>query len=132
MNSIDTMVGRKMRLRRMALGLNQSELGAAIGVRFQQVQKYESGANRVSASRLWSVARALDVPVSYFFEGADMLPSEAEHSNPLDQFDLLFDRDVVDVCNIFVALPQRQKHAVLEFLRSISANSTSGKMGASG
>lgn len=132
MNSIDTMVGRKMRLRRMALGLNQSELGAAIGVRFQQVQKYESGANRVSASRLWSVARALDVPVSYFFEGADMLLSEAEHSNPLDQFDLLFDRDVVDVCNIFVALPQRQKHAVLEFLRSISANSTSGKMGASG
>lgn len=65
---IDIMVGKKLRHRRWMLGMSQQGLGELIGVRFQQVQKYETGANRISASRLWEAARALDVPITYFFD----------------------------------------------------------------
>jgi len=60
-----------MRRRRRLLGLTQQQLAEACGVRFQQIQKYECGANRVSAARLWRISSALEVPVNYFFEGLD-------------------------------------------------------------
>ncbi len=69
-SSVDVHVGSRIRMRRMILGMSQERLGEAIGVTFQQVQKYERGASRVSAGRLHSLAGALGVPVSYFFEGA--------------------------------------------------------------
>ena len=65
---IDIHVGSRVRLRRTLLGMSQEKLGAAIGLTFQQVQKYERGANRVGASRLYDLSHVLDVPVSYFFE----------------------------------------------------------------
>jgi transcriptional regulator with XRE-family HTH domain len=67
-NPIDVHVGARMRLRRTLLGLSQERLGELIGLTFQQVQKYERGANRVSCSRLFDLSKALDVPISYFFE----------------------------------------------------------------
>ena len=67
-NPIDVQVGSRVRLRRNMLGLSQEKLGEAIGLTFQQVQKYERGANRVGSSRLFDLARVLDVPVSYFFD----------------------------------------------------------------
>jgi transcriptional regulator with XRE-family HTH domain len=67
-NPIDVHVGARVRLRRTLLGMSQEKLGDAIGLTFQQVQKYERGANRVGASRLYDLSRVLDVPVSYFFE----------------------------------------------------------------
>jgi transcriptional regulator with XRE-family HTH domain len=67
-NPIDVHVGARVRLRRTLLGMSQEKLGEAIGLTFQQVQKYERGANRVGASRLYDLSRVLDVPVSYFFE----------------------------------------------------------------
>jgi transcriptional regulator with XRE-family HTH domain len=67
-NPIDVHVGARMRLRRTLLGLSQERLGELIGLTFQQVQKYERGANRVSCSRLFDLTRALDVPISYFFD----------------------------------------------------------------
>ncbi|MEO0034587.1 MAG: hypothetical protein RLZZ501_610 [Pseudomonadota bacterium] len=67
-NPIDVHVGARMRLRRTLLGLSQEKLGELIGLTFQQVQKYERGANRVSCSRLFDLSRALEVPISYFFE----------------------------------------------------------------
>ncbi len=70
-NPIDVHVGSRVRLRRTLLGMSQEKLGEAIGLTFQQVQKYERGANfRVGASRLYDLSRVLDVPVSYFFEGS--------------------------------------------------------------
>jgi transcriptional regulator with XRE-family HTH domain len=69
-NPIDQHVGSRVRLRRMMLGLSQEKLGNALGVTFQQVQKYEKGANRIGASRLQAISRLLDAPPSYFFEGA--------------------------------------------------------------
>jgi transcriptional regulator with XRE-family HTH domain len=67
---IDALLGRRLRTRRRMLNLTQQGLGERCGVTFQQIQKYESGANRLSASRLWALSEALGVPVSYFFEGA--------------------------------------------------------------
>ena len=67
-NPIDVHVGSRVRLRRTLLGMSQDKLGDAIGLTFQQVQKYERGANRVGSSRLFDLARVLDVPVTYFFE----------------------------------------------------------------
>jgi transcriptional regulator with XRE-family HTH domain len=65
---IDVHVGSRIRLRRTLLGMSQERLGESLGLTFQQVQKYERGANRVGASRLYDLSRVLDVPVSFFFE----------------------------------------------------------------
>ncbi|MFI5023851.1 MAG: helix-turn-helix domain-containing protein [Alphaproteobacteria bacterium] len=71
---IDRLVGARLRMRRTLLGMNQSRLGEAAGLTFQQVQKYENGANRISASKLHQFARFLGVPVSFFFEGVEPTP----------------------------------------------------------
>lgn len=65
---VDVHVGNRIRLRRTLLGLSQEKLGEALGLTFQQVQKYERGANRVGASRLYDLARVLDVPIGFFFD----------------------------------------------------------------
>lgn len=67
-NPIDSHVGARLRLRRTLMGLSQERLGEALGLTFQQVQKYERGVNRVSASRLFDLSRVLDVPISFFFD----------------------------------------------------------------
>jgi transcriptional regulator with XRE-family HTH domain len=69
-NPIDRHVGSRVRMRRMMLGMSQEKLGNALGLTFQQVQKYEKGTNRIGASRLQQIAHILQVPVSFFFEGA--------------------------------------------------------------
>src|SRR3954464_8599714 len=73
-NPIDVHVGHRLRLRRTLLGLSQQKVGEAMGLTFQQVQKYERGANRIGASRLWDMSRILNCPVSYFFEELDPQP----------------------------------------------------------
>src|SRR5436190_21575888 len=69
MDDIDVHLGRRLRRRRRLLGLTQQQLAGACGVRFQQIQKYECAANRMSAARLWQLSEVLQVPVSYFYEG---------------------------------------------------------------
>lgn len=68
-NPVDAYVGSQIKLRRTVLGMSQDHLGGELGVSFQQVQKYENGSNRVAASRMYDVARILDVPVGFFFDG---------------------------------------------------------------
>jgi len=70
-NPIDVHVGHRLRLRRTLLGLSQQKVGEALGLTFQQVQKYERGANRIGASRLWDLSGVLDCPISFFFEEMD-------------------------------------------------------------
>src|ERR671926_593637 len=93
-NPIDVRVGARLRLRRNMLRLSQEKLGEAIGLTFQQVQKYERGANRIGASRLHELSRVLDVPISFFFDDTDPVrapaiggfaepPAEAFESDPL-------------------------------------------------
>lgn len=81
-NPIDVHVGARIRLRRTLLGMSQQKLGDAIGLTFQQVQKYERGTNRVGSSRMFELARVLDVPVSYFFEemGSDVAARGRQHA----------------------------------------------------
>ena len=74
-NPVDVQVGARLRLRRTLLGMSQEKLGAAMGLTFQQVQKYERGSNRIGASRLFEISRILAVPVSYFFEDSDEKPA---------------------------------------------------------
>ncbi len=76
---IDAHVGARVRLRRTLLGMTQTHLGDALGLTFQQMQKYERGANRISASRLFDLSRVLDVPLEYFF---DDMPREVAASSP--------------------------------------------------
>jgi transcriptional regulator with XRE-family HTH domain len=76
-NPIDVHVGARLRLRRNMLGLSQEKLGDAIGLTFQQVQKYERGFNRISASRLHEMSRVLDVPVAFFFDNTDPVRAPA-------------------------------------------------------
>jgi transcriptional regulator with XRE-family HTH domain len=69
-NPTDHHVGSRVRMRRMMLGMSQEKLGGALGLTFQQVQKYEKGTNRIGASRLQQISHILQVPVEFFFEGA--------------------------------------------------------------
>src|ERR1700754_276146 len=70
-NDIDLHLGKRLRRRRRLLGMTQQQLAGACGVRFQQIQKYECGANRISAARLWKLSEALEVPVAYFYDGLE-------------------------------------------------------------
>jgi transcriptional regulator with XRE-family HTH domain len=78
-NPVDIHVGGRMRLRRTLLGLSQEKLGNAVGLTFQQIQKYERGANRIGAGRLYQFSRILEVPVSFFY---DDMPGETQNANP--------------------------------------------------
>ena len=90
---VDVHVGKRIRHRRWLVGMTQQQLAEQVGIKFQQIQKYETGANRVSASRLWDIADALDVQVSFFFEGLD----SAEQENLPDDVpaDLLGDKEAM-------------------------------------
>ena len=78
---IDAHVGSRIRLRRTLMGMSQERLGEALGLTFQQVQKYERGANRIGASRLWDLSRVLDCPMSFFFEEMDDATASASPRN---------------------------------------------------
>ena len=95
-NPIDVHVGSRVRLRRMMVGMSQERLGDQLGLTFQQVQKYEKGANRVGASRLFAIARILDVPVQFFFEDmteatSDVAPGRADGMREADETPFIMD-----------------------------------------
>jgi transcriptional regulator with XRE-family HTH domain len=77
-NPIDKHVGSRVRMRRMMLSMSQEKLGGALGLTFQQVQKYEKGTNRIGASRLQQISHILQVPVAFFFEGAPTLQAQPD------------------------------------------------------
>src|ERR1700686_2170077 len=100
MDVIDIHLGRRLRRRRRLLGLTQQQLANACGVRFQQIQKYECGANRISAARLWRIAAALDVEVGYFYEGlAGQAASQPAPRLPMD--------DATDLARTYQQLGER-------------------------
>jgi transcriptional regulator with XRE-family HTH domain len=104
-NPIDIHVGGRVRMRRMLLGMNQTELGDALGLTFQQVQKYEKGRNRISASKLLQSAHFLRVPVSFFFEGAPSVPGvpKAKGTAPSPS-DFLATRDGLALIKAFIRI----------------------------
>jgi transcriptional regulator with XRE-family HTH domain len=109
-NPTDKHVGARVRMRRMMLGMSQEKLGDALGLTFQQVQKYEKGANRIGASRLQQIAHILQVPVSFFFEGAPSLPGQtaeggfAEAPSPAYVSDFLATSDGLALTKAFMRI----------------------------
>jgi transcriptional regulator with XRE-family HTH domain len=107
-NPTDRHVGARVRMRRMMLGMSQEKLGDALGLTFQQVQKYEKGANRIGASRLQQIAHILQVPVSFFFEGAPNVPGQqtgtAEAPSPAYVSDFLATSDGLALTKAFMRI----------------------------
>jgi transcriptional regulator with XRE-family HTH domain len=108
-NPIDRHVGSRVRMRRMMLGMSQEKLGDALGLTFQQVQKYEKGANRIGASRLQQISQILQVPVSFFFEGvptqrADRTDGLSEAPSPAYVSDFLATSDGLALTKAFVRI----------------------------
>ena len=120
--SIDQHVGARLRLRRSLLDMSQSELGEKLGVTFQQVQKYERGTNRIGASRLFHVAKVMEVPVAYFFEGLDESGSselKGEDSDTL--YDFIASPDGLALASAFSAIKdQTVRRRVIDLLRSLA------------
>lgn len=130
MTSIDNLVGSKIRSRRTALGISQVALGNAIGVRFQQVQKYESGANRVSASRLWMIAETLDLHISHFFEDRPLPPAWLikPFHRPTSTDHNRDEQATQELIELFADLSAEQKHAVLTIIKNMSVRSHPSKV----
>ena len=102
-NPIDIHVGSRVRQRRTLLGLSQGKLGEAVGLTFQQIQKYERGANRIGASRMYALSRVLDVPVAFFFEE---MPSEitgkgGPAEGVKEEFDPLAKRETLELVRAY-------------------------------
>jgi transcriptional regulator with XRE-family HTH domain len=105
------------------VGMTQQQLGEAVGIKFQQIQKYETGMNRVSASRLWDIADALDVSVSFFFEGYE--EGKAGTSASADKSgsktgDLLADKEALELVRSYYAIPENQRRKLFDLARVLS------------
>ena len=127
-NPIDRHVGARVRMRRLLISMSQGELGSAIGVTFQQVQKYEKGSNRIGASRLQQISRILDVPVGFFFEGAP-LPAELVETNdqapsPSYLTDFLTTSDGLALTKAFMEIKDsRLRRRIIDLLENIAGRS---------
>jgi transcriptional regulator with XRE-family HTH domain len=118
-NDIDLHLGKRLRRRRRLLGLTQQQLAVAVGVRFQQIQKYECGANRISAARLWQLAEALEVPVSYFFDG--LAEAEQSANDPSEGGGEMFARkETLDLIRAYYQLGERPRRRLLDLARSLN------------
>ena len=120
-NPIDIHVGSRVRLRRMMLGMSQEKLGEALGITFQQIQKYEKGANRVSASKLWDIARFFKVDIGYFFEGLMVArPGMAEGEPAAFVHDFPATRQSIEISRLAPQLTARQQRLVLDMMREMA------------
>ncbi|QPM90980.1 helix-turn-helix domain-containing protein [Pseudooceanicola algae] len=115
---VDVHVGKRVRHRRWLVGMTQQQLAERVGIKFQQIQKYETGANRVSASRLWDIADALDVPVSFFFEGIEAETSA--HSAGNVPGDVMGDKEALDLIRSYYAIPENQRRRLFDLARVLS------------
>ncbi|MCV2448080.1 MULTISPECIES: helix-turn-helix domain-containing protein [Paracoccus] len=114
-HNVDVHVGKRIRHRRWMIGMTQQQLAEKVGIKFQQIQKYETGMNRVSASRLWDIAQAVDVPVSFFFEGL-----EDGHLHDAVEGDILADKEALQLVRAYYAMPEAQRRQIFELARVLS------------
>ena len=126
-NPIDKYVGSRVRMRRIMLKLSQEKLGDALGLTFQQVQKYEKGTNRIGASRLHRIAGILQVPVSFFFEDAPsaILDStgKGQLSSPSFVSDFMATRDGISLAEAFMSIRNKKlQRQIVELIEQIAAD----------
>ena len=118
-NDIDVYLGQRLRRRRRLLGLTQQQLAGAVGVRFQQIQKYEGGANRISAARLWQLSEALEVPVGYFYDG--LSDRAAREANAEAEGGEMFARkETLDLVRAYYLLGERPRRRLLDLAKSLN------------
>lgn len=118
---VDRHVGRRVCEKRISLGYNQSDLGRALGLTFQQIQKYEKGANRISASKLWDIARFFKVDVAYFFDGlGGAQPGMADDGAPAFDHDFPATRHTIEIARLAPRLSARQQKLALDLIREMA------------
>ena len=117
-HNVDIHVGKRVRHRRWMVGMTQQQLAEKVGIKFQQIQKYETGTNRISASRLWDIAEALNVPVEFFFEG--LRDSGKREEIPGLPGDLMSDREALELVRSYYAIPEDQRRRLFELARVLS------------
>ncbi len=124
-NPVDIHVGKRVRMRRTLMGMSQTKLGDALGLTFQQVQKYENGSNRIGASRLYQISQILAVPVSYFFEEMDQLTAVANENapatgEPLPRGDLVAKRETLELVRAYYRIVSpRVRRGIVDMIRAI-------------
>lgn len=125
---VDVHVGQRIRYRRWMIGFTQKQLADSVGIKFQQIQKYETGANRVSASRLFEISKAMDVAISYFFDELSnsddarepivAADPEASEDGPVS-VDLFYGKEALELIRCFYGWPEEQRTRLLDLTRSI-------------
>jgi transcriptional regulator with XRE-family HTH domain len=113
---VDAHVGKRIRHRRWMVGMTQQQLADKVGIKFQQIQKYETGMNRVSASRLWDIADALGVGINFFFEGLD----EASATLRATEGDILGDKEALELVRSYYSIPEAQRRRLFDLARVLS------------
>ena len=129
-NPTDKHVGARVRMRRMMLGMSQEKLGDSLGLTFQQVQKYEKGANRIGASRLQQISHILQVPVSFFFEGAPQAPGQptggagfSEAPSPAYVSDFLATSDGLALTKAFMGIKDAKlRRKIVDLVEQIASD----------
>lgn len=120
--SVDIVVGKRVRLRRVAIKMSQEELAKALGITFQQVQKYENGTNRISCSRLYDIARALKTPIGYFFADLSNKPAGPDHI--FDQIPTARIKDSAQLIKAFLKISDKSvRRKAIELLESLARSS---------
>jgi len=122
-NDIDLYVGKRLRRRRRLLGLTQQALAEQVGIRFQQIQKYECGANRVSASRLFELSEAMSVPVQHFYEG--LSPHDPVTGTPHKGVlapDILSKKETMDLVRAYYSMGETPRKHLLDLAKSLEAS----------
>lgn len=124
---VDIHVGKRLRLRRTIMGLSQEVIGTAIGVTFQQIQKYERGANRMGSSRLYEFSKILKVPVSYFFEGFEAQDGYendymmAEPKSPEFEHEQLSSRETMEMMRAYYKITSpRVRKSVFDLVKNLA------------
>jgi len=118
-NDIDLHLGKRLRRRRRLLGLTQQQLADSVGVRFQQIQKYECGANRISAARLWALSEALEVPVGYFYDGLSATEARDTMVERAEGGEILARKETLDLIRAYYQLGERPRRRLLDLAKSL-------------
>ena len=125
---VDRHVGRRVCEKRISLGYNQSDLGRALGLTFQQIQKYEKGTNRISASKLYDISRFFKVDVAYFFQGlGGAQPGMAEGATSNFDHDYPSTRYTIEISRLAPQLNSRQQKLALDLVREMVEQPGAGK-----
>ena len=117
---VDVHVGKRVRHRRWMVGMTQQQLAETVGIKFQQIQKYETGMNRVSASRLWAIAESLDVQISFFFEGLEQSGKSQDHKFSNLPKDVFSDKEALELVRSYYAIPENQRKKLFDLARVLS------------